>query len=355
MMKTKFNFGKFALALIFGLQLAGAGLIFSCPLTAFAQTEIQSLNFVPQVTIPNSEFKGTVPVASYQAATGIMSSDLLARYIKAFYNYGLAAAGILAAIILMGGGVLWLTSGGDSGKVGQAKELITGSVVGVVILVCAWVILNTINPNLVNLQPIETTIVKKISFCCDPKLGNIPMDRDGKCASGMPCEGDSVCISTKTGGQTASSFACINKIDYNCCQYDKSDTELYCLALKKGAACPGTYLSYAYDTSRSSWCETGVWTKYSKPTSSCLDKTGICEDEDAGTPCWQSNAAGNCYNNLCWTGKAAVNEPCGNRDGSICYQVNSCSDNKDGATHHDAVVTGSGRACNTGLQCCNTK
>ncbi|MFA5131491.1 MAG: pilin [Patescibacteria group bacterium] len=211
MIKSKFNFAKLSLGVIFGLQLAAATLIFSSPLPASAQTKIQSLNFVPQVSIPNSEFNGSVSVGSYNDKTGTISSDLLARYIKAFYNYGLAAAGILAALILMGGGVLWLTSGGDAGKVGQAKELITGSIVGVVILVCAWVILNTINPNLVNLQPIETTVVKKIAYCCDSKLGNVMMDKDGNCPSGKACENGLTCLK-----MDSTSYSCAeNRI---CCQ-----------------------------------------------------------------------------------------------------------------------------------------
>jgi hypothetical protein len=38
-----------------------------------------------------------------------MESDLLARYIIAIFNYALAIDAILATIVLMGAGIVWLT------------------------------------------------------------------------------------------------------------------------------------------------------------------------------------------------------------------------------------------------------
>jgi len=75
--------------------------------------------------------------------------------------------------VLMGGGLLWLTSGGNDAKITQAKELIVGSVSGLVILFGSWVILNTINPALLELKPITTGIVAQRSYlnCCDPEAG----------------------------------------------------------------------------------------------------------------------------------------------------------------------------------------
>lgn len=84
----------------------------------------------------------------------------ISEYIIAIYNYGLSVAGILAAIILMAGGVLWLISGGDASKVTQAKELIIGSVVGLVILASSYVLLIQVNPNLVKFKPISIGTIK---------------------------------------------------------------------------------------------------------------------------------------------------------------------------------------------------
>lgn len=78
----------------------------------------------------------------------------IGKYIKAIYNYGLGIAGILAALVLMAGGVLWLVSRGDASRITQAKELIIGSVTGLIILTGSYVLLIQINPDLVNFKSI---------------------------------------------------------------------------------------------------------------------------------------------------------------------------------------------------------
>jgi len=96
----------------------------------------------------------------------------LSQYIVAIYNYGLSIAGILAAIVLMAGGVLWLVSGGDASKVTQAKELITGSIIGLVILASSYIILTQINPDLVKFKSISIGSIKYQDFEPADDTGN---------------------------------------------------------------------------------------------------------------------------------------------------------------------------------------
>jgi 3D (Asp-Asp-Asp) domain-containing protein len=88
----------------------------------------------------------------------------LGQYIAGIYNYALAIAGILAALMLMAGGVIWLISGGDASKITQAKEIIIGSVTGLIILAASYVILIQINPELVNLGSITISNIKKMEI-----------------------------------------------------------------------------------------------------------------------------------------------------------------------------------------------
>lgn len=83
----------------------------------------------------------------------------LGEYITGVYNYGLGIAGILAAIILMAGGVLWLVSGGDASKITQAKELIFGSITGLIILAGSYVLLIQINPELTRFRSISLGMI----------------------------------------------------------------------------------------------------------------------------------------------------------------------------------------------------
>ena len=104
MKNSKLGLIKHFFAFTIVLQII-CGLAFvSYPYPAAAATKIQSLNFTPQISIPNSEFNGTaIKAGNFDEGSGKMNSDLLARYIKAFYNYGLTIAGILATLVLMGG------------------------------------------------------------------------------------------------------------------------------------------------------------------------------------------------------------------------------------------------------------
>ncbi len=86
----------------------------------------------------------------------------LGQYIVALYNYALSIVGIVAALVLMAGGVMWLISGGDAGKIGQAKEMILGSITGLIILATSYVILLQINPGLVNFTSVNVENIKKV-------------------------------------------------------------------------------------------------------------------------------------------------------------------------------------------------
>jgi hypothetical protein len=76
-------------------------------------------------------------------------------HISDFYQYFIGAIAILAVVMIMWGGFLWLTAAGSASQIGVAKTKITGALIGLVLALGAYLILNTINSNLVNLKEIE--------------------------------------------------------------------------------------------------------------------------------------------------------------------------------------------------------
>lgn len=120
----------------------------------------------PKFTMPEWQIK--IPTVNLSQPTCVANTDgsfkcsvpWIGEYITGLYNYGMGIAGILAAIVLMAGGVLWLVSGGDASKVTQAKELILGSVVGLIILAAAYVIMSQVNPELTIFRPISIGTIK---------------------------------------------------------------------------------------------------------------------------------------------------------------------------------------------------
>jgi 3D (Asp-Asp-Asp) domain-containing protein len=109
----------------------------------------------------------------------------IAEYLTALYKYGFSIVGILAAIILMIGGVIWLTSAGDASRVAQAKKLISGSITGIVVLFSSFLILSTINPDLITFLPLDLNMVnssQKKEKLAESKAGGL-VDQYKK----MPC------------------------------------------------------------------------------------------------------------------------------------------------------------------------
>lgn len=54
----------------------------------------------------------------------------------------ISVVGILAVIMIVIAGQRYITAGGDPGKIKQAKDMILYSVVGIVVAVLAWAIIN---------------------------------------------------------------------------------------------------------------------------------------------------------------------------------------------------------------------
>ena len=85
----------------------------------------------------------------------------LAQYIISIYRYGIIFGSIIAVVMLMIGGILFLTSGGIPANASKGKELIFGSIIGIVLLICSNLILKIINPNLTKLDPITLESIKE--------------------------------------------------------------------------------------------------------------------------------------------------------------------------------------------------
>lgn len=107
----------------------------------------------------------------------------LAEYIGALYKYGIGAILILAVVIIMIGGVIWLTAAGNDKRVNDAKNWISGSLFGVLIALSSYMILTIINPALTQLSPIKITTIKKADLL-EMVIG--PDEEDG--TTGTPNE-----------------------------------------------------------------------------------------------------------------------------------------------------------------------
>lgn len=140
-----------------------------------------SITFVPQISIPGTNIQA--------GQTINIDGTTIGRYIIALYTFGVYAAGIVATVMLMAAGFVWLMAGGNSSQVEQAKTMIRGALTGYVLLLVSWVLLNTINPNLTEFRNLDINPVQPIELptsnagCCYfPQSENIGVISRSECA-----------------------------------------------------------------------------------------------------------------------------------------------------------------------------
>jgi len=95
----------------------------------------------------------------------------LPGYVKALYKIALIIVTLSAVLMISVGGFMYLTSAGNTSSMGTAKGIIFDSIIGLVIALCAWLILFVINPDLVN---INITSFAPISVTAPP-IGGGPI------------------------------------------------------------------------------------------------------------------------------------------------------------------------------------
>jgi hypothetical protein len=98
------------------------------------------------------------------------AKDNLPQFIANIYKVGVGAVGTLAVLAIMWGGILWLTSGGNTGQVANAKSWISGALLGLVLALTSFLILQTINPQLTSFELTELANIagtpESEELCC---------------------------------------------------------------------------------------------------------------------------------------------------------------------------------------------
>ena len=316
------------------------------------------LIFEPQIGLPGLVDKGQ------QITLSNKDTSYIAQMVKGFYNYGIAIAGILAAIVLMAGGIIWLTSAGSSEKISQAKGLITGSLTGLLLVFGSWLILKTVNPYLVDFKISKIKVIQPKTFCCHPTRGNVITitDKNGNesCpdAESKKCENNTRC--ENVGTREDNKFGCINKENFYCCQYESSKGYTYCKPVSvheviQGANC-GTIAptDYTWEKTYNYYCQER------RIGSTNINCTNPCTGKNNGDYCYGKDIEDSCrcYNEMEWHGQTAYKEgePCGMKDGSICTSKGTggqifprCTEK--GWSHDNNAWRR--RDCGEGLYCCH--
>jgi hypothetical protein len=76
----------------------------------------------------------------------------LPRCVNQIYTWSLGIGALLALLMMIIGGYYYMTASGNAEQASKGTEYIWGAVIGLVILFGAYLLLNTINPDLVNFK-----------------------------------------------------------------------------------------------------------------------------------------------------------------------------------------------------------
>lgn len=127
--------------------ILGGVLSFTSPVMAQASstpipgsTNASADDFTPEIPLPGL-FEGAQRT----------DNNLMAHYIRAIYIYFVWTVSIVAVIMVMYGGIRWVTAAGNPGQIKDARDIIDSAVIGVIIALASIVLLNIINPRLTNL------------------------------------------------------------------------------------------------------------------------------------------------------------------------------------------------------------
>lgn len=75
------------------------------------------------------------------ATLDLGTADLEETVIK-IIQWALGFLGLVAVILILYGGFVWMTAAGNEDKVSQAKKIISAAVVGLIIVLLAWAIVS---------------------------------------------------------------------------------------------------------------------------------------------------------------------------------------------------------------------
>lgn len=114
--------------------LLGVGVFFAMAVGSAVQAA--ALDYVPISDVPGLENQ----------------SQTFPQYIRNIFLAFIWLVGISSLVMIAIGGFWYMTSAGNTARAGTAKDMITDALVGMILALACWIILNTINPDLTKIN-----------------------------------------------------------------------------------------------------------------------------------------------------------------------------------------------------------
>jgi hypothetical protein len=142
---------------------------------------------------------------------GASSATSPGGWVEQFYQFALMIAGVLAFGVIIYGGIRYMTSVGNPSGEEEAKQWIWAALTGVLLLAGAYIILNIINPQLLNLTLPKLAAISTPASVAAPSANNGSgvggSSSPGACQTNS-CLSGQTCTATQAGGTTT--HTCLN-------------------------------------------------------------------------------------------------------------------------------------------------
>lgn len=217
------------------------------------------------------------------AKTCTTKGSLLSAYFSALFRFAIVVASILAVIVIIIAGLKYIGAAGNPAVINDAKDQIYWAILGLILALSSWMILNIINPKLVKLElgVTSTTEITSPGFegifngtHCNAITDRPACDADNGCKWG----GNNSCeqrLCSDYVDQTTCTNNLVCKWANNKCQTG-AEAAAACQSLDKMACGNNAYCTWWTNYSGSGMCniKKGVWCNFDGKTQNC--NTGVC-------------------------------------------------------------------------------
>jgi hypothetical protein len=200
-------------------------LILSFILSLLVASSALAVTFTPQVAIPSPDDTGSFNKAYTFKNNGTI--EPIGLLIKDIMKYLIGICGILGTIMLMYGGFLYIISGGQGKLITDAQNHIVSAIVGIVLAATSYLILATVNPDLVNLKATKINTIQASGCCISDSTCSATKEKtdcknssdfikggtctENKCSDPNTADTSGICYIPAAGCGTANSEAACKK------------------------------------------------------------------------------------------------------------------------------------------------
>ncbi len=143
----------------------------------------------------------------------MLHAATIGEYVVGLYRYGLGIGATLAMVMVVVGGFQYMTARGNPSAIGAAKGRITGAIIGILLLLGSYTLLQTINPQLIRLRELSVPQISNVANPadtglngCTPGTLNCRCTGEGEagtCSSSLHCVPTTFIFSTDEEMRTA--------------------------------------------------------------------------------------------------------------------------------------------------------